>query len=220
MMWNAWKDELLLREALLIEPYQFKSRSRERGNAWKIIAEHLNDGSTEDVFFKVDARAVRERFDLLIAQYISKLKDQEKSTGISPEETPLDTALESVVDRMKVCEEELKNQNDKENEKATKDRETAEEMRRQSMETFMETKERKKLEDGESPPLKKRRSSGSDTIQYLREKSEADRELRMQELEYQREELCVRQEQQTQMLNQMMNQNQQFFAVIAQLLKK
>ena len=75
MVWNDYKDELLLREVLLVEPHKFKHRSRERGNAWKIIVDSLNSGSTDDIYFKVDARAVRERLDLLIAQYLSKMKD-------------------------------------------------------------------------------------------------------------------------------------------------
>ena len=60
MVWNDNKDEMLCREVLLFEPYQFKPRSHERGNAWKAIAENLNASVT--CSFKVDARSVREAY--------------------------------------------------------------------------------------------------------------------------------------------------------------
>ena len=37
MVWDEKKDDMLSREVLLFEPYQFKPRTRERGNAWKAI---------------------------------------------------------------------------------------------------------------------------------------------------------------------------------------
>ena len=220
MVWSSWKDELLLREVLLLELYQYKPRSRERGNSWKIISDHLNAVSNDDVYFKVDARAVRERFDLLVAQYLCKQKDEEKASGINPEPSSVDIALESVLERIKICEEE-QNQNDKENnDKTAQDRKNAEDMRKKSMETFMETKARKKIEGDEAPPGKRRRSSGSDTIQYLRDKAEADRDVRLQELELQRNELKFRQDQQNQMMQNMVQQNQQILGIVAKLLQQ
>ena len=58
IVWNDQKDELLCREILVLEPYKFKARTREKGNMWKAIADNV-------IFlagFKVDARAVRERY--------------------------------------------------------------------------------------------------------------------------------------------------------------
>ena len=62
MVWNSAKDELLCSEILLMKTYQYKARSRERGNAWKQITDALNLISTENTYFRVDYRAVRERF--------------------------------------------------------------------------------------------------------------------------------------------------------------
>ena len=59
MVWNDNEDEMLCREVLLFEPYQFKPRSHERENAWKAIVENPNASVT--CSFKVDARSVRER---------------------------------------------------------------------------------------------------------------------------------------------------------------
>ena len=61
----------------------------------------------------------------------------------------------------------------------------AEEMRRQSLETFKETQERK---EGETP-LKKKRASGSDTMNYLKEISEVESKRRAEELELRRNEM-------------------------------
>ena len=59
MVWTKEKDELLYREVTLLEPYKFKARSRDRGSAWKDISEALNSGSTDELYFKADALAVR-----------------------------------------------------------------------------------------------------------------------------------------------------------------
>lgn len=222
MVWNDIKDELLCREILLLEPYKFKARSRERGNIWKQIAEHLNEVSNDDIFFKVDNRAVRDRFNILIAHYNEKMKEQEKASGISPEPTPLDEALESILDRMKIAEEELEKASKENEANDKKEVEKAEEMRKKAMETFSESKARKH-DDFESPPVKRSRSSGSDTIQFLREKAESDRDIRQQELELQRSQ----QEQQSNMFMSMMGQmqqaqqqNQQMLGLMFQLLNK
>ena len=61
MVWNSEKDELLCHEVLFMELYQYKARSRERGNIWKQIGDALNLISTDSIFFRVDARAIQVR---------------------------------------------------------------------------------------------------------------------------------------------------------------
>ena len=164
MVWNNEKDELLCCEVLLMEPYQYKARSRGRGNVWKQIADALNLISTESTFFLVDARAVRERCALLTNHQAEKEKSELKQSGISPEGTPLDETIKSIIDRMRECEEEKE-----------KERKAAEDMRLKAMESLVESKARKRasLSDSDESPKnsKKQRSFGSDTLQYLREKS-------------------------------------------------
>ena len=41
MVWDEIKDDMLCREVLLLGPYLFKPRTRERGNAWESISENL-----------------------------------------------------------------------------------------------------------------------------------------------------------------------------------
>lgn len=158
MVWNDQKDDYLCRELLLMETYKFKPRSRERGNAWKQIADALNAGSTESCFFKVDARAVRERFNLLLNHFKAKQSAEINATGISPEPTPPDDALEhlALAQRVEECEEEQKNQSNENIQKVEKEKLAAEDLRQKAMETFAETKVRKKLRsesDDESPKL-------------------------------------------------------------------
>ena len=71
-------------------------------------------------------------------------------------------------------------------------------MRRRSLETFSETKKRfADYDDDESPKsssASKRCASGSETMIFLRMKSEKDSELRKQELELKTEEVNVQQQ--------------------------
>ena len=65
-----------------------------------------------------------------------------------------------------------------------------------AIESLTESKAQKRAsssDDDESPKIsKKRRSYWSDTLQYLLEETENDRELKRQELEFQRQEMAMR----------------------------
>ena len=78
MVWNSEKDELLCREVLLMEPYQYKTRSREQGNLWKQIPDALNVISTKKIFFRVNFRAVLDRCAFLINCQTEKDKNELK----------------------------------------------------------------------------------------------------------------------------------------------
>ena len=57
-IWKKVHDECLLTELLVVEPYNHKPGSKERGLAWKQIAENLNSIPEQD--FSVTARSVRD----------------------------------------------------------------------------------------------------------------------------------------------------------------
>ncbi|XP_057300758.1 uncharacterized protein LOC130635443 [Hydractinia symbiolongicarpus] len=97
MVWNGEKDVLLCREMLVVEPYKFKEKTRERGQAWTKISDNINliPG------FSTNMRAVREPFKLLETRYKKKNNAELKATGISPEISELDTLLEEIISRMK-----------------------------------------------------------------------------------------------------------------------
>ena len=181
MVWTDVKDELLCREILLCEPSKFKARTKERGNVWKIIANNLNIMADEN--FAVDQRAVRERFTLIAEKFEEKIKEQEKASRIAPPElSKLEQALEEIISRMKEAQHEV----DANDSKIGDDERKAEDVRQKALETFAQTKKRKSLvlDDDETLTSSKRsRSAGTDTLIYLREKSENDQRLKEEELE-------------------------------------
>ena len=162
MVWTDEKDELLCQE-----PYKFKARKKERGNVWKIIANNLNIMADEN--FAVDQNAVRERFTLIAEKFEKKIKEQENASGIAPLElSELEQTLEEMISRMKEAQHEV----DANDSKTGDDKRKAEEdIRQKALKTFAQTKKRKSLglDDDETLTSSKRsRSSGTDTLIYLR----------------------------------------------------
>ena len=211
MVWNDQKDELLCRDILLLEPYKFKARTREKGDLWKAISDNLNslDG------FKVDARAVRERYGVIRAHFERKEKEEKMASGINPEVTPLDTTLEELTERERECAKNF----EVEDKKAKEDQELARSIRQEAVETFAETTARKLDENEEDTgpnARKKSRISGSETLAYLKEKIKKETKLKEQELELRKKEL----ELQNQLLTDLMAQNNQFLAVISNITGK
>jgi len=172
LVWNPQIDELLCREMFLFEPCKFKARTREKCNARKAIAENFNllDG------FKVDARSVRKRYDNIKSNFQAKQRDEQRASGISPDVTPLDTALEELIEREK---ESVKTFEDKDK-KNKEDQELARSIRQEAVETFQETGLRKLEQTADNGVVKasvkkKPRSSGSETLACLKEKIEKER---------------------------------------------
>ena len=67
-----------------------------------MIVADLN--SIEHVTFHVSKQSVRDQYNLLITSYKKKISDENKASGISVIETPLDEALEEIVGRTKEWE--------------------------------------------------------------------------------------------------------------------
>ena len=74
------------------------------------------------------------------------------------------------------------------------------------MESLSETRKRKEAESG--PSTKKKRNTGSETMNYLRIWSEQDFELRKEELELKKSEINLQREQQLLLQNQIYQQLQ------------
>ena len=230
MVWTDVKDELPCREILLCEPYKFKARTKERGNVWKIIANNLNIMADEN--FAVDQRAVRERFSLIAEDFEKKIKEQEKASGIAPPElSKLEQALEEIISRMKEAQHEA----DANDSKIGDEKRKAEDVRQKALETFAQTKKRKSLglDDDETLTSSKRsRSAGTDTLIYLREKSENDQRLKEEELELKKRKQELLEDQQKaqidqqkdfmntvrESMRQQQQQTQQMMVLMAQML--
>ena len=208
MIWTDQHDEILCREILSIEPHNCASCTVQIGEAWKLIAENFN--LITEVKFSVNQRSVRERCKLICTKYSAKMKNEEKQSGIAPDEiTDLEKALEDIVKRFEDAEKELEKEKEEVREKAEQEKQTAEEMRRRSMETFKDTNKRKQINDEASSSKKQTRGSGKETVAYLKERFQFDQEIRQKEMEMKEKEAEKKPAEQNNFLQLMMQQQQE-----------
>ena len=187
MEWTQECDLLLLQEIVVSQPYKFKPSTRDRGQVWEGITARLN--ATELFHDRLrNKRAVRDRYQLLSKKFKNKMAEEERASGISPEMTETDKLLEQIVEQFEESERDAGEQSEKNDQNKENERKKAEEMRNRSMEKLGETQKRKATaEDGQQTTPRKR-SSGSETLVYLREKAEREFELRQEELEVEKKE--------------------------------
>ena len=114
MKWTEKHDITLCRDVLVMEPYQYPYRSKEREDVWNNIAINLN--GLDHPKFKVSKRSVRDRLTLLITKYKAKVREEENASGISCEESELDQALEEIIDKGKLADEKCSEAKNKEKE--------------------------------------------------------------------------------------------------------
>ena len=120
--------------------------SCERGQCWDKTASSLSH--VEKPRFIVDQRSVRDHFMKLEKSHKCKMAAEERASGISPEHTELDEALQDIMERSEGAKgEEMEEKN------AEKEKETAENVRKRSMERLSQTRER---ESPESAKKKKK----------------------------------------------------------------
>ncbi|CAH3185724.1 unnamed protein product, partial [Porites lobata] len=198
-VWTKDHDLLLCREVLSVNPYSAKKNSNERGRLWDRISANLN--STSDVYFSVTKRSVRDHIAVLIKKYKKKMKDEEKASGINPEPTELEQALAEIIEMEEAAETEHQDGDGRRKEKDEADKHKAESMRKLAMEKLGETQKRA-VEEGEQDCQKKKRRSGNDTIEYLREKSESDKVLKEEELSLKRKQQELEEKKLTSFLDQ------------------
>ena len=110
--------------------------------------------------------------------------NEEKASGIAPEpESDLDNMIQEITEKERLAEEGR--DGDEKIKKAESERETAEHVRKQAMETFNEREKRSESKTEDeclSKSTKRKRRSGSDAVEYLREKSSLEMKLRAEEL--------------------------------------
>ena len=207
MEWTQECDLLLLQEIVVSQPYKFKPSTRDRGQVWEGITARLN--ATELFHDRLrNKRAVRDRYQLLSKKFKNKMAEEEQASGISPEMTETDKLLEQIVEQFEESERDAGEQSEKNDQNKENERKKAEEMRNRSMEKLGETQKRKATaEDGQQITPRKR-SSGSETLVYLREKAEREFELRQEELEVKKKEQSA-QLQMFQYMQQQLQQQQQ-----------
>ena len=215
MEWSEEHDVLLLREMLGSNVFLVKKGSPARGLAWEAIVDRLN-GMESPKFQLKDKRAVRERWVLLRKKFTKKMSEEEKESGISVDDlTEKEVLIEELVSREDTATADA----DHTAKRQDKDKETAEDIRKKAMESLKETKKRKSGND-ENDGSPKRRKSGQrcaqPLIDFLREKSDADREVRQQELDIKKKE----QESQQQVMQALLQQQQQMNDVLLSVFQK
>lgn len=213
--WNGTEEEhdvLLCREILVSQPFKFKERTVERGKIWDEIANRLNNYQT--LKFRVNKRSVREPFKLMKEKFKRKIQDEEKASGIDVEPaSELEQALEDICALEESLPEEVM---DSKQAKAEANKLKAEEIRQKAMESFGQTEAR----EGQEKPAKEKRRGGNDSIQFLREKSEKELEVRKQELKLKEKEQERLFEQQREMMRLMQSQQRSMMALVSKLVNK
>ena len=204
MEWTEIHDTLLCREVLLEEPYKYKKGSNERGKKWTEIAEALNKG--EEVKFKVTQRGVRERIERLQKKHLEK-KKAESASGIAVDDV---TELETLIDEIIRMEKGWQKNPEILMEPLRRLRMT----KTEAMERFGETKKRSEAE-GEQRRQTKRRRSGNDAVEFLKEKTEKENEFRAEELALKKQHQQQEAARQGQILALMQQQQQQTAAMMA-----
>ena len=132
MKWSEEHDNNILKEIFLFEPFAHKHGSEERGNCWERIAETLNS-LRDELFYKVNHRSVRDRYNYLEKRFKEKVRTEERATGICPQEE-MSQAIRDIMERFR--ESQQAPNVTKSNQK---DLAQGKEMRQQSLETYSET---------------------------------------------------------------------------------
>jgi len=210
MVWTQEKEVLLCREVVNVEPHKFKEKTKERGQCWTRIC---NDLLLLPDFQSLTARAVREKTAVLLDLFYVKDRADLAATGINPEVSELDVLLEEIAARK---EEFSKHYNNENKEKEQQEKISGEDIRQKALETFGETNKRKSS-DGECPKAcKRQRSSGSETVQFLKQKIDAEVEIREKELQIEKEKLAL----ETVKLNQQQENQNNFMALMMQQMQQ
>ena len=82
----------MCRGLLAVDPFTgTKKGTVQRGAKWKIIADNLLENLEPK--FKVDARAARDRYQLLAQKLRKKVRNEEKGSGIDTEMSETESAI-------------------------------------------------------------------------------------------------------------------------------
>lgn len=178
MRWTEAKDVLMMREVVASGLFTHNSGSRERSNGWQAVATNLNaiDG------FMVTTRAVRDRITNLMKKFSAQNNAEKKATGIGGSEpTESEILLQDLMDMSADSEMRKEEEKSAKNEIENQEKQKALDIRSTAMETFKEIKKRKN--EDEPAKEKKTRRSNIDTLSFLKEKIESDRELKTRVIE-------------------------------------
>ena len=192
MEWTNQNDVLFCREVITFEFFTHKPHSKERGQCYDRIAESLS--AINDVYVKVDQRTSRDRVKKLFKFHISKRNREEKGLRVEVEHSELDDLMLGIYDQHKQIESETSKASEKVKIAKDQGKLAAGEICACAAERLSETRKRNldKVDHGDQSQKissNKKRSSGGDSIAYLREKTEKDFALCQEEMNLQKHEL-------------------------------
>jgi len=175
-------DISLLKEVVARNPFGLKN-SKE---TWLQIVENVNALLSETTNnAKFTERGCRDRVKLLVNAFKKETMASLKASGTDEEYSERLQLLTEVVELMEEKESIAREAEKSEHEKEKQ----GSDVRRVSMQKLSEKNaDSNAVYSGVAPPVKKRRMI-NDYIDYLREKDEADRKLREQELQLKKEQL-------------------------------
>lgn len=188
--WDEKKDKILLREVRQKDPYVERIGSKEAGQKWSEIAAAINTHADFAVMPR-DQRSVRERFNKLLSDFNAKMQKEEKASGINPDElSEVDQILEEIQEviasnTIAPCATSDKGKSESERAKALT-------IRNRAMTSWgKETAEDGNEEEATKPKRKRSRRSGTDPLEYLKTKREAEMEMKKEEMAFRREQLSM-----------------------------
>jgi hypothetical protein len=207
MVWTEAHDVFLCREIIGIDPFtDTKKGTVQRSAKWSDIANALTTIQLSENPFRVDKRAVRDRYNLLADRLRRKLKVEAKASGIETQMTECEQALELIMEKEDASEELQREKKETKKGKVVADRAMAEEIRKKAMENLGTTQKRK-AEEGDKAS-KKKRSSGDATILFLKEKNENQMSLAKTQMELNEKRMEVEAKRHSDMLAMMQQQQQ------------
>ena len=136
-----------------------------------------------------------------------ELKSEEKASGIDTEMSETEAAIEELIEEEDAAESIDGDGTQRQRERKNQDRENAGDMKRQAMERMGQTQKRKSVE-GENETKKEKRSNGSDTLLYLRERNEFLQETHKEELALRTQELSLQEKKQEDFMKLIVEQQQ------------
>ncbi|XP_071958428.1 uncharacterized protein [Antedon mediterranea] len=208
MRWDDTKDLVLCKEILVVFPFRYKERTQCRGSAWKRVAANLKEKT--DLFFKLDARSVRDRWHCLKNRTKDRI-EKEICDGIMPELTELDTLLRDLIKQDTTDSEEKKS------DQFAEAKIIMDEMAlRKRMAIINEPRKRPIEDDSEQGSSKRQNQEDTSSIEYLRLKIESDARIKQEELELKKREQEIAQEAQQQIIQQIIQQQNSMLTMMGQ----
>lgn len=208
MFWTEEHDIMLCREILAVDPFTgTKKGTVQRGAKWNEIGDNLM--KIENPKFKVDQRAVRDRYTLLSQKLKKKLREEEEASGIDTEMTEVEDALEDIIEIEDASAKQVEYESGVKMKELDKEKQSAEDARKKAMEKLGETQKRKGTDKENEGQIKKKRSNGSDTLVFLREKNVLQVEMKKEEMELQRKTLELQEKKHEALMNMVVQQQQQ-----------